>query len=158
MTKAGPLKHVSILWAGTDHAEELARLHAPLFGSEWNAASLMELLSHPGCTAFVARVGQPPQTAGFIVGQVAADEAEILTLGVCAGWQRRGIGRRLVEALGRAAGKAEARRLYLEVAASNAAALALYRRLGFEECGRRKGYYVRQGAPAEDAVNLALAL
>ena len=158
MIEVDALKHVSILWAGTDHAEELARLHAPLFGSAWDAASLMQRLSHPGCTAFVARVGQPPQTVGFIVGQLAADEAEILTLGVSKEWQRRGIGRRLVEALGRAAGKAEARRLYLEVAAGNAAALALYKRLGFEECGRRKGYYVRQGAAAEDAVNLSLAL
>lgn len=158
MSKPEAAKHVSILWAGTDHAEELARLHAPLFGPAWDAASLMQRLSDPGCTAFVARVGAPPQTVGFIVGQLAADEAEILTLGVSEEWRRRGIGRRLVEAMGRAAGRAEARRLYLEVAAGNTGALALYERLGFQECGRRKGYYARAGAPAEDAVNLALAL
>jgi ribosomal-protein-alanine N-acetyltransferase len=155
---ADAAKYVSILWAGTDQAEELARLHAPLFGPAWNAASLMERLGHPGCTAFVARLGRPPEFAGFIVGQVAADEAEILTLGVCEKWQRHGIGRQLVEAMRRAAGRAEARRLYLEVAADNTAALALYKRLGFTECGRRKGYYVRAGAATEDAVNLSLAL
>ena len=63
-----------------------------------------------------------------------------------------------MEAFSRAVRKAEARRLHLEVAATNAAALGLYKRLGFEEIGRRKGYYDRPGAPPEDAINLSLAL
>jgi ribosomal-protein-alanine N-acetyltransferase len=50
------------------------------------------------------------------------------------------------------------RRLYLEVAASNATALRLYQRLGFAEVGRRKNYYERPGNPPEDAINLSLAL
>lgn len=158
MTNAGADRHVSILWAGTEAAEELARLHAPLFSPAWDAASFKTLLDHPGSTAFIARAGEPPATAGFILGRLIADEAEILTLGISESWQRRGIGLRLVEALGRAARKAEARRLYLEVAASNATALRLYQRLGFAEVGRRKGYYERPGNPPEDAINLSLAL
>lgn len=158
MTPSRAAAHVSILWAGPDRAEELARLHAPLFSPEWDAASFKALLDHPGAIAFTARVGDTPETMAFIVGRLAADEAEILTLGVAASWQRQGIGRRLVEALGRAASKAEARRLYLEVAPDNLAALALYGRLGFKEVGRRKGYYERAGRPAVDAINLALAL
>lgn len=158
MTKADAAKHVSILWAGPDCAQDLARLHAPLFNPAWDAASFSQLLSHPGSTAFMARAGQPLEMAGFILGQLAADEAEILTLGVRQDWQRLGIGRRLVEALSRAAKRAEARRLHLEVAASNGAALLLYKKLGFEESGHRKSYYERPGAPAEDAINLSLAL
>ncbi len=103
----------------------------------------MQRLSHPGCTAFVARVGQPPQTAGFIVGQLAADEAEILTLGVSKEWQRRGIGRRLVEALGRAAEQGGGAPAVSGGRRRQCGCAALYKRLGFEECGRRKGYYVR---------------
>ena len=158
MSKADAAKHVSILWAGTDHAEELARLHAPLFNPAWDAASFVELLAHPGSTAFMARAGQPPEMTGFILGQLAADEAEILTLGVREDWQRLGIARRLVEALSRAAKRAEARSLHLEVATSNGPALLLYKKLGFEESGRRKSYYERPGGPAEDAINLSLAL
>lgn len=158
MTKPGPVAHVSILWAGTESAGELEKLHAPLFSQAWDAAGFKLLLDHPGATAFIARAGEPLETVGFIVGRLAADEAEILTLGVRESWQRRGIGRRLVEAFGRAVGKAEARRLYLEVAATNAAALQLYRALGFQETGRRKGYYDRPGAPPEDAINLSLVL
>jgi ribosomal-protein-alanine N-acetyltransferase len=158
MTKAEPLRHVSILWAEPGHAGELSRLHAALFDAPWTASSFRELLADPGSIAFVARVGQQLETAGFIVGRVAADEAEILTLGVCAPWQRRGIGRKLVEAFCRAAKKAEAQQAYLEVAAGNDAAIALYRQLGFQEIGRRKGYYHSAGAGSEDAINLALAL
>ena len=160
MTSPVDYKHVSILWAAPEHAAELAELHGTLFPQPWDAASFQRLLGHPGSTAFLARMGQPPQpeTVGFILGQLAADEAEILTLGVRADRQRHGIARRLVEAMARAAKKAEARRLHLEVGESNAAALALYKVLGFQETGRRKGYYERPGRPPEDAVGLSLVL
>ena len=115
MTGAIDYRHVSILWASPEHAEELAQLHAGLFEKPWDADSFSRLLSHPGSTSFLARVGTPPQTAGFILSQLAADEAEILTLGVRKDSQRHGIARRLVEAMARAAKKAEVRRLFLEV-------------------------------------------
>ena len=92
------------------------------------------------------------------MSQLAADEAEILTLGVRKDCQRNGIARRLVEAMARAARKAEVRRLFLEVGQSNAAALGLYQGLGFQQVGQRKGYYEHAGASAEDALVLALAL
>ena len=158
MTGAIDYRHVSILWASPEHAAELAQLHAGLFEKPWDADSFLRLLTHPGSTSFLARVGTPPQTAGFIVSQLAADEAEILTLGVRKDSQRHGIARRLVEAMARAAKKAEVRRLFLEVGQSNAAALALYKGLGFQEVGRRKGYYEHAGRRAEDALVLALAL
>ena len=149
---------MSILWAGPEYAGELARLHSSLFEAPWDAASFGRLLAHPGSIALIARVGDPPEIAGFVLGQVAADEAEILSVGVAKGWQRLGIGRQLVEALGRAAKRAEAGRLHLEVAEGNAAARALYDRLAFRETGRRKDYYARAGAAAEDAINLSLVL
>jgi ribosomal-protein-alanine N-acetyltransferase len=158
MTGEVDYRHVSILWAGPEHAADLAELHKDLFEQPWDESSVANLLRHPGSISFLARVGQPLHTAGFIIGQLAADEAEILSLGVRKDRQRHGIGRRLVEALARGAKKAEVRRLFLEVAESNVAAIALYKGLGFVEVGRRKGYYARTGAPPEDALMLALAL
>jgi ribosomal-protein-alanine N-acetyltransferase len=158
MTGPVDYRHVSILWAEPEHAADLARLHGELFDQPWDEGSIAQLLRHPGSIAFLARLGGPPHAAGFIMSQLAADEAEILSLGVRKDHQRNGIGRRLVEAMARAARKAEARRLFLEVAGSNLAAIALYKGLGFAEIGRRKGYYVRPGAPPEDALMLALAL
>ena len=49
--------------------------------------------------------------------------------------------------MARAAKRAEARRLFLEVGADNAPRSALYKGLGFTEVGRRKGYYEHAGAP-----------
>jgi ribosomal-protein-alanine N-acetyltransferase len=158
MTGAIDYRRLSILWASPEDAAELARLHAGLFEKAWDAESFARLLDHPASTSFLARVGEPAEAAGFIVSRLAADEAEILTLGVRKDRQRHGIGRRLVEAMGRAAKKAEARRLFLEVGQGNAAALALYEGLGFREVGRRRGYYEHPGAPPEDALVLALSL
>jgi ribosomal-protein-alanine N-acetyltransferase len=155
---AARAEHLSLLWAGVGDAGQLVRMHAELFEPAWDAAFFERLLGHPGCTALLARAGDPLQTAGFVVGLLAADEAEIITLGVRKDWQRCGVGCRLVQALARAVKKAEARQLFLEVAAGNTAALALYRKLGFREHGRRAAYYQRPGATAEDAITLSLAL
>ena len=151
-------KLVSLLWATIDHADELAQCHAKLFDQPWDAASFQQFLSHPGSVALIARQGNPQQTVGFIVGQLAADEAEILTFGVDKEWQRLGIGRRLIEGLQRAAIKGEAKKLYLEVAEDNLPALVLYSRVGFKEAGRRKGYYKRPNSDDVDALNLSMAL
>jgi ribosomal-protein-alanine N-acetyltransferase len=158
MNRAEAVKYVSILWASPDQAEIFSSLHAALFQQPWDPASFHQLLNDPGATSFLARVGNPPEFVGFILGRLAADEAEILTLGVCKEWQHLGIGQRLVGALARAAKKAEARHLHLEVSAGNAPALQLYKRLGFVEAGRRQSYYERPGEPPEDAINLTLAL
>lgn len=150
-------RHVSMLWATVEHADELANCHATLFPDAWSTESFQQLLSHPGSTALIARYGNPQQTVGFIIGQLAADEAEILTFGVTQDWQRHGIGRRLIDGLKRAAERGEARRLFLEVADDNIPALVLYSRMGFKEVGRRKGYYKRDGGAA-DALVLSLTL
>jgi ribosomal-protein-alanine N-acetyltransferase len=140
------------------HANGLARLHASLFDPAWNAAGFREVLAHPGAIAFLARAGNPREIVGFIVGRLAADEAEILTLGVAREWRRAGIGGLLVETFCRAARGKGAFQLHLEVAVGNAAARALYDRFGFEERGRRAGYYAHARAPTEDAINLGLSL
>lgn len=158
MSNPADYRHISLLWAGPEQANELANLHAGLFPDAWDAAAFETLLAHPGAIAFVARLGTPPQTAGFVLAQMAADEAEVLTIGVHKDRQRHGVAGRLVEALVRAARKSEVKRLFLEVARSNAAAIALYQKLGFKETGVRKDYYQRPGAAAEDALVLALSL
>lgn len=145
-------RRVSLLWAVPGHAADMAALHATMFDQPWDEAAITSLLAHPGSVALVASAGHPMVVGGFALAQVAADEAEILTIGIAEGWRRHGLGSRLLEALKRAAERAGARSLFLEVAASNAAALALYAKHGFTESGRRKGYYVRPEGAAEDAI------
>ena len=160
MTQSGPnpaavdLRYLSLLWAVQEQAGDIARLHASLFASAWTEASILQMLAHPGSVAMIAGAGTPRQIGGFALAQVAADEAEILSIGVTPAWQRQGVGLKLIEGVKRAAVKSGARRLFLEVAESNAAALALYRKAGFSEKGRRQGYYAKPGAKAEDAILL----
>lgn len=155
-------KFVSLVWAGPERAHDLAEMHGRLFKPAWKADGLLQTLSHPGSTAFLARVRDGadalPEPAGFILGQLAADEAEILSIGVLPKFQRRGVGGLLVQGLARAAQRAEAKRLFLEVAADNQAAFALYRSLGFTAVGMRKGYYTRTDGEPQDALVLALPL
>ena len=77
--KPSPLdpRFVSLLWAGPERAEEIAGLHARLFDPAWDVKSVMASLEHPGSTALVVMAGDPKQFAGFILGQLAADEAEM---------------------------------------------------------------------------------
>jgi ribosomal-protein-alanine N-acetyltransferase len=151
-------RDVPFLRASPEHARELAELHGVLFTPSWDEASFRRLLAHPGSHAFLARVATPPQTAGLILGRVAADEAEILTLGVCQRHRRQGIARRLVIALTHAAKRAGAKRLFLEVGRNNAAALSLYQGVGFCQVGLRQGYYEHAGQRRDEACVLALAL
>lgn len=158
MTSTPDARHVSLLWAGPDRAADIARLHGELFDPPWDEASVLTLLEHPAATAFVASAGAPPMVAGFIMSQLAADEAEILSLGVIPSMQRNGIGAQLVEGLCRSLRRAEIKRLFLEVSDDNRAARMLYAKLGFAEIGRRKAYYQRAAGQTADAINLSLAL
>ncbi|MFN0113838.1 MAG: GNAT family N-acetyltransferase [Paracoccaceae bacterium] len=125
----------------------LARLHALCFTAPppWSEAAFREALAAPGTFLLTA-----PE--GFLIGRAAAGEAELLTLAVAPGARRQGIGRALVA---RFAGEAEGRgaeRLFLEVAADNFAARALYAGAGFRDAGFRRGYYRRPSGAALDAV------
>ena len=119
-----------------------AALHAQCFppGERWDEAAMAALLAVPGSFACVV-MGEGEAPSGLAVVRVAADEAELLTLGVLPEARRRGIARRLLAELGGAAAARGAVRLFLEVSVTNAPALALYRGLGFRELGRRRRYY-----------------
>ena len=146
------LKRLSLLWALPEHAEAISRLHTATFADGWDTAAIARLLDHPGSIALVASHGVPPNIGGFILARLAADEAEILTMAVTEDWRRKGVANRLVGGLKRGAQRGGAQSIFLEVAVSNAPAIALYTANGFAEVGRRKGYYARTGAPPEDAV------
>jgi len=154
MTKAASPAAVSLLWSMPDDASAIAVLHATLFPTPWEADAVKALIEHPAAVSLIATL-PGRKVIGFVIAQIAADEAEILTIGVAADAQRQGIGRKLVDGTIRAAVRAEARRLYLDVADSNTAARALYAACGFTEAGRRKAYYTLPDGTREDAFLLA---
>jgi ribosomal-protein-alanine N-acetyltransferase len=95
--------------------------------------------------------------AAFAVTQVVLDEATLFNLAVDPAWQRRGLGRQLLEHLIRELEARDVFTLWLEVRASNSAAIALYESLGFNEATVRRNYYpTKEGR--EDAIVMALPL
>lgn len=128
--------------------DELAAMHAQCFvmPRPWTAAEFTSLLSS-GCALLTA-------PGGFLLGRVAGGEGELLTLAVAPSGRRAGRGTELVRRFLAACIEQGASAAFLEVASDNAAALALYRRTGWESVGQRRNYY----APGLDAVVMRHAL
>ena len=116
---------------------DLAGLHARCFTvpRPWTEAEFAGFLSDP--LVYLLVEGD----AGFLLGRAVAGEAELLTLAVAPEARRRGMGQRLVSRFLYQARLRGAESAFLEVAADNAPAQALYARAGFAQTGRRRGYY-----------------
>ncbi|MFX0547516.1 GNAT family N-acetyltransferase [Roseovarius sp. S1116L3] len=134
--------------------EALARLHARAFAPTargWSASEFAYLVDAPHCC-----LCRSPH--GFALSRVIAGEAELLTLAVDPDHRRQGIAVRLLADVEAAAARMGAAQQFLEVAADNPAACALYLGAGYAEVGRRAGYYARPGGTPVDALVLSKAL
>jgi ribosomal-protein-alanine N-acetyltransferase len=134
----------------------LAELHAAIFQAPWDqpwsAQGFAEVLAMPGACGWLLIESDAP--VGFMLARFIRDEGEILLTGTLPRAQRRGHAARMMRALLDSARAAGVTALFLEHAASNHAAGALYRRFGFSPIGRRRAYYERRGGGREDAVTL----
>jgi ribosomal-protein-alanine N-acetyltransferase len=137
-----------MMLAGANKAELLAAIHASAFSSPWDAKSLADLMASPGVFAM------SNDAHGFILIRVVEDEAEVLTLAVTPLARRKGLGRRLTNSAELLAAQKGAADLFLEVAADNSAAIALYESAGFRQAGLRAGYYPRPAGGTVDALIL----
>jgi ribosomal-protein-alanine N-acetyltransferase len=119
----------------------------------WRGALAEDEGAVPERASFV--VENVDEILGFAVASCAGAVAELENIAVREAARCRGIGRALCrEAIDWSRSRG-ARVIELEVRASSAGALALYRSLGFMEQGRRLGYY---RDPTEDAVLMCGAL
>lgn len=144
---------IELVPASLVHAPLLSGMHSICFTDMWSADAMAGILDMPGAEGVIAVDGEslqpsvaPPGPAGMVLWRVAGDEAEILTIAVLPPWRRHGLGQRLLDhamAESRARG---AEVMFLEVAADNQAAQALYLARGFAQVGVRKGYYAGKDA------------
>ncbi|MBL8581921.1 MAG: ribosomal protein S18-alanine N-acetyltransferase [Rhizobiaceae bacterium] len=124
-------------------SDAVAAIHREDFARPWSGDEFSALLGENTVFGFAARqVGRGDAApAGFVLARLAAGEAEILTVAVSRTQRRQGLGWRLMDAVLRELHRQRADALFLEVDETNEPALALYRRLGFREVGRRPAYY-----------------
>ena len=81
--------------------------------------------------------------------RLLGDDAELMTIAVEPKFRGKGVGRALLQACFEDLRMTPSRRMILEVAADNPAAIRLYEKLGFKRLSERKGYYARpDGQPA----------
>jgi ribosomal protein S18 acetylase RimI-like enzyme len=118
------------LEGGEAQPDWVTRLDRTAFGAPWKAPAAHEALWLLPQAAF-ARWARIP----------AAGEAELLRIAVDPGRRGEGLGRRLLEACQRDLVAEGMSHLFLEVRASNSAAIRLYETCGWKSCGRRPGYY-----------------
>jgi ribosomal-protein-alanine N-acetyltransferase len=93
---------------------------------------------------------------GYCVAMAGVDEMHLLNITIAPAARRRGHARRLLAELVQQCRLRQASRLWLEVRESNAQARETYRRLGFAQVGRRKGYYPAPEGRREDAIVMSL--
>ena len=148
---------VRIWRGGASDAAELARLHAPVFSDAWPQEAFRSLIEREGVVVFLASRSAAGAAEGFILVRSVAGECEVLTFCVADEARRAGVGGTLLDAACATARDAGAEEMFLEVGERNAAALALYRRRGFTNVGRRAAYY-HHGDDAADALVMRKAL
>lgn len=131
--------------------DDLERIHCIEFASHaypWTRGNFADSLES-GYSMWVREI--QGELVGYYVMAAGAGEAHLLNLTVAPSWRRRGLGRDLLRHCLARACDHHAASIFLEVRASNAVAIALYRASGFADLALRRGYYpAREGR--EDAL------
>lgn len=128
--------------------EQFAQINAieqECFHGSWTAETLLSELNSPLNILVTEDCGGA--IAGFALGRVAADEAELFQIATLPEFRRQGIAGRLLDRLHAGMRERGAACCFLEVRSRNAGAIALYEKSGYERIALRKNYY-----PDDDAV------
>jgi ribosomal-protein-alanine N-acetyltransferase len=140
------------------HVERLAEIHGSAFARPWLADEFAEFLTDRSVRVDGLFLGRDAQPSGFVVSRSVLDEAEILSLALARSARGKGLSQRLLAQHLQTLAHAGVSRVLLEVEEGNDPAIALYRRLGFEELGRRPDYYARPDGTRASARSMALSL
>ncbi|HAF43697.1 MAG TPA: ribosomal-protein-alanine N-acetyltransferase [Gallionellaceae bacterium] len=125
------------------------RIEREVHAHPWTAGNFSDALR----SKYLCKVyeSETDGMVGYAILMLAVDEAELLDIAIAAGQQRHGWGRKLLEEMMALARRQNMQRMVLEVRASNAAAIALYRKAGFSDIGLRRDYYPAENG-REDAI------
>ena len=135
---------------------EAARaLETELFPDAWSVETFWSELAHVPETRHYLVAEDDGALIGYAGLAVVGNQADVQTIAVAPAAQGQGLGRQLLDALLEEGRRRGATEVLLEVRADNEAALALYRRAGFDRIGLRRAYYQPGGI---DALVLRLKL
>ena len=132
----------------------MARIERDSFSAPWSADEITRDVTAGG-NVYVAVALADEERAGYAEIRMIAGEGQIYNIAIAPEFRREGIGEALLQHLIDKADADGCKLVTLEVRSGNEAAMELYKKLGFREVGRRKGYYAKGG---EDAVLMDLDL
>lgn len=132
----------------------MTRIERDSFEAPWSADEITKDVTAGG-NVYVAVALADEERAGYGEIRMIAGEGQIYNIAIAPEFRREGIGEALLRHLIDKAGADGCRLVTLEVRSGNGPAMELYKKLGFREVGRRKGYYAKGG---EDAVLMDLDL
>jgi len=130
--------------------DEIVAIEQASFSNPWTRQMYVRELENPD-VSFLYVLRYPVAIAAFCSFWLVLDEIHINNLAVRHEHQGKGLGTALLEHVLVAGAARGAERATLEVRRSNAPALRLYERLGFQVAATRPNYYV---SPPEDALIL----
>ena len=130
------------------HIPQIAALEKECFSMPWNETMLEDALFDPQASFIVAEDGEEGNILGYAGLHAVLDEGYIDNIAVAPDARRHGVASALLDVFCRF-GAVNLAFLTLEVRKSNAAAIGLYEKFGFQRAGLRPGYYQH---PREDAV------
>ena len=131
----------------------MAALHAACFTTPrpWSALEIAAMLDNDHTFLLTA-------PHAFLIARAVAGESELLTLAVAPDARRQGIARHLVIQFLDQSRTQHVTDAFLEVAADNAPAIALYHATGFAQTGKRRAYYAHPDGSRTDAILMAQRL
>jgi ribosomal-protein-alanine N-acetyltransferase len=145
----------SVRPAAQSDVDAVAALEARVFADvAWSPLAVEEEFAGLGATRRILVAADGDRVVGYAVVLAVGEVADLTRIAVDGGCRRAGVGSQLIAAAVHEARRAGARRVMLEVAATNAAAVSLYERHGFEAIDRRTAYY----ADGSDAVVMSRAV
>ena len=130
-------------------AECLARIHGETFSTSRKAFSSSFILSLVQNSEVVL---VNCEHKGFCLLRLSGKEAEIITIAIRPQFQGKGIGYSILLEAIQLLQETECEKIFLEVDFTNAIAIRLYSKLGFEKCGIRKQYYKNLHGKNTDAL------
>lgn len=124
----------------------VAAMERQYFGEPWSEQGFLDALQMEHALFLTALYENEP--VGYCGVYLSFDEGEITNVAVREDWRGKGVGRRLMEELCGRTARQGVRSLILEVRVSNEAAIRLYEKCGYRDCGLRRSFYRN---PVEDA-------
>ena len=128
-------------------APAIMKIENASFSDAWSEEAVYSALAGEFYHLYIAELAG--ECCAYAIVRAVSGEAELLRFAVSKEYRGMGLGNRLAELLVEAETNAETQSIFLEVRESNTPAIRTYRHAGFEETGKRRGFYQD---PAEDAV------